>query len=268
MDLTDLDGIARRSYDAYSERRGGKNKDGQPNPNWEALPAEIRDGWKAAQMPLLRQIREGVAQILGEMTEGLGAVQASFEAMEAEMAKPPPASKLPKVVRRPRVICLDTEFMESGRSDRVRLLSIALVAEDGAEFYAETTEDRSLANDWVREHVLPQLKGPIQTYGEIAAGVREFVDRQTQDGSEVRFWGYFADYDWVLFCQIFGRMVDLPKGFPFYCWDLKQTASELGIDKKIFPEQKAGLHHALADAKWNLDLYRMLKLAAPHGLDI
>lgn len=26
--------------------------------------------------------------------------------------------------------------------------------------------------------------------------------------------GYYADYDWVAFCQLFDRMIDLPKDFP------------------------------------------------------
>lgn len=162
-----------------------------------------------------------------------------------------------------RNVMVDTEFMESGRADRLRLLSIALVAEDGAAYYAETTEDRSLANDWVKEHVLPQLKGPIKSYEAIRDDIIAFVGQR-----ETRFWGYFADYDWVLLCGIFGRMVDLPKGFPFYCLDLKQTATMLGLKKASFPKQAADEHHALADARWNLELYRTLKAAAPAGLDI
>lgn len=165
-------------------------------------------------------------------------------------------------------IFIDTEFMESGRDDQIRLLSIALVTDGGDEFYAETQEDRSLANAWVAKHVVPQLGLlDLWSYERIAAEIRAFVERQTQDGSEVRFQGYFADYDWVLFCQIFGRMIDLPKGFPFYCYDLKQTASVLGIKKEAFPPQ-TGEHHALNDALWNRELWRMLKAAAPLGLDV
>ena len=157
---------------------------------------------------------------------------------------------------------IDTEFMESGRGDRVRLLSIALVAEDGAEFYAETTEDRSVANEFVNVHVLPKLKGPILTYEQIADEIIRFVGGGDLRARDTRFWAYFADYDWVLFCQIFGRMIDLPKGFPFWCRDLKQLASHLGVHKDDFPDQKADEHHALADARWNLLLFRLLRARA------
>ena len=167
-----------------------------------------------------------------------------------------------------RNVFIDTEFDEQGRAERIRLLSIALVTEDGREFYAETEEDRSTVNPWVRAHVVPQLKGPIMPYPEIAAGILKFLGHPESTGVESRFWGYFADYDWVLFCQIFGRMVDLPKGFPFYCWDLKQLAAMLRVPKARFPIQKEGEHHALHDARWNLKLYRVLKAAAPASLDI
>lgn len=31
--------------------------------------------------------------------------------------------------------------------------------------------------------------------------------------AQPEFYGYYADYDWVLFCSLFGRMIDLPNGF-------------------------------------------------------
>jgi len=63
------------------------------------------------------------------------------------------------------------------------------------------------------------------------------------------FYDFYADYDWVCFCQLFGRMVDLPKNFPMYARDIKQIADELGKPK--LPEQKSTDHNALANAKWN-----------------
>jgi hypothetical protein len=63
----------------------------------------------------------------------------------------------------------------------------------------------------------------------------------------------YADYDWVVLCQLFGAMVDLPKGWPMYCRDIKQWADELGNPQ--LPEQGKGEHHALlAEALDNLYL--------------
>lgn len=51
---------------------------------------------------------------------------------------------------------LDTEFAEDGRT--IDLISITIVAEDGREFYAVSTEfDAEKCNPWVKENVLPKL---------------------------------------------------------------------------------------------------------------
>jgi hypothetical protein len=74
------------------------------------------------------------------------------------------------------------------------------------------------------------------------------------------FYGYYADYDWVVFCWLFGKMIDLPKGFPMYCKDLKQIADEIwektGKNTKF--KSPKNEHNALSDAKWNKELYKFL----------
>lgn len=44
--------------------------------------------------------------------------------------------------------------------------------------------------------------------------------------AQPEFYAYYADYDWVVFCSLFGRMIDLPDGFPMYCRDLKQMIDQ------------------------------------------
>lgn len=108
------------------------------------------------------------------------------------------------------------------------------------------------------------------------------------------FYGYYADYDWVLFCSIFGTMMDLPKGFPMYCKDLKQSLDETAnsltsiqlsklaypsVSHDVFDTLNTGVikdrvnclkqavnypkqeneHNALADANWNKQLYNFLQ---------
>jgi hypothetical protein len=79
--------------------------------------------------------------------------------------------------------------------------------------------------------------------------------------NQPEFYAYYASYDWVVFCQLFGRMLDLPKGFPMYCKDLKQIMDDKGLDKEWkrlnCPDPYAE-HNALIDAKWNLDLYNAI----------
>lgn len=73
---------------------------------------------------------------------------------------------------------------------------------------------------------------------------------------EPEIWGYYADYDWVVLCQLFGTMMDLPKGFPMYCRDLKQECDRLGNPR--LPEQEVE-HNALADAYWNKKAWEFLR---------
>ncbi len=139
----------------------------------------------------------------------------------------------------------DTEFIEDGKT--IDLLSIGIVAEDGREMYLEIGEaDWSKASPWVKENVLVHMgKGPTVGREEAKLRVLDFVGT---DKPEI--WAYYADYDWVALCQLFGTMMDLPKGWPMYCRDLKQLAGDLKL-----PEQGKGEHHALADAKWTRDAW-------------
>jgi hypothetical protein len=134
-------------------------------------------------------------------------------------------------------IWFDTEFIEDGKT--IDLLSIGLLREDGWQYYAEPLEaDLSKASPWVRENVLPHLCGPRKPRAQIAGEIVEFA------GKDPEFWAYFAAYDWVALCQLFGTMMDLPKGWPMYVRDFKQLAG----DGFKMPDS-ADEHNALADAR-------------------
>lgn len=165
----------------------------------------------------------------------------------------------------------DTEFIEDGKT--IDLISIGIVAEDGREFYAESLDaDLSKANGWVKENVLVHLwarqtdkgnanrwsrdggTGGLLNRRHIASEIVAFCDPDRNGKPE--FWAYYADYDWVVLCQLFGTMMDLPKGWPMYCRDIKQWCDDLGNPK--LPEQGKGEHHALADARWNRQAWEFL----------
>lgn len=137
----------------------------------------------------------------------------------------------------------DTEFIEDGRT--IDLMSIGIVSEDGREYYAENAEcDLSRADEWVKANVIPHLTGKRKPRHLIRSDIRVFM------GEAPEVWAYYADYDWVVLCQLFGRMVDLPKGWPMFCRDLKQLAG----DTPLIPQ--TGIeHHALADARWTRDAW-------------
>lgn len=108
--------------------------------------------------------------------------------------------------------------------------------------------------DYIRKH---NTKIPDAYYKSGSGG---YIKNRALIYNQPEFYGYYADYDWVLFCSLFGRMIDLPKGFPMYCRDLKQILDEKGIHLKEhsnYPKQTSE-HDALADAKWNYELYKFL----------
>ena len=160
---------------------------------------------------------------------------------------------------------LDTEFIEDGQT--IDLISIGIVAEDGREYYAINVQCQfHRANDWVKKNVLVHLPpqyaidvqgkktdfNPIFKYRcDIKKDILEFIGDDKPE-----FWAYYADYDWVVFCQLFGKMLDLPEAWPKFCMDIKQLAVMKGNPK--LPEQDTVEHHALSDAGWNKQAYDFL----------
>lgn len=171
---------------------------------------------------------------------------------------------------------LDTEFIETGMAHPIQLISLGIRGEDERELYVQNADCHFyIASNWIREHVFPKLtlqahntiklraEGniPIESmisvptpslvrpwarYTELRMIISDFIN---ESSSRPEFWGYYSDYDWVLFSQIFGRMIDLPSSWPRYCRDLKQLVDALGNPKlqKPIPMEE---HHALYDARW------------------
>ncbi len=159
---------------------------------------------------------------------------------------------------------LDTEFVEDGKT--IDLISIGVVAEDGREFYAVNAHLPSIekrANQFVRENVLPNLykHGDVLVRHSSPEGIGKELLAWVGADKKPEFWGWYADYDWVVFCQLFGRMIDLPKHFPRYCRDLKQWADDAGNPQ--LPKEALAAHNAIVDARWNRMVYAFLDINFP-----
>ena len=177
----------------------------------------------------------------------------------------------------------DTEFIENGSDSPIYLLSIGIVSEDGREYYAQKDYEKfPQGSDWVARNVFPsllhfdmglqerscvrarpsnhpnyascsQVGCPWKLHYDLRDEIRDFCNPEQYGKPE--FWAYYADYDWVALCQLFGSMLDLPKGWPMYCQDIKQFC--LSVGDPPLPSQE-GEHHALTDAKWNKVAYDFL----------
>jgi hypothetical protein len=149
----------------------------------------------------------------------------------------------------------DTEFIEDGKT--IDLISIGIVAEDGREYYAENVQcNLDKANEWVKSNVIVHLKRGdwLKDPTQIREEILFFVGQ-----GKPEFWAYYGAYDWVALCQLFGALIEIPKGWPYYCRDIKQFCDSLGNPK--LPEQGKGEHNALADARWNKVAYDFLTTA-------
>lgn len=155
----------------------------------------------------------------------------------------------------------DCEFIEDGRL--VDLVSIGMVDEYGREFYAVSTEfDDSRAVPWVRRHVLDKLPSPADPAWMSRARIRdelyEFLlapvrDRPTEP---IELWAWYAAYDHVALCQLWGRMPELPREIPRFTKDLRQRWDDEG--RPPLPGADADRHDALVDARHNLARWRAM----------
>lgn len=188
----------------------------------------------------------------------------------------------------------------------IEIISIGIVADNGNNLYLVSKDfdiDAAWSNEWLKDNVLKKIhlelwnqissdekyfntyfhqwtgyfskksiKALIDRFGksiqEISKLIVDFTE-SNQNKKQNVFIGYYSDYDWVVFCWLFGRMIDLPKNFPMYCYDLKQSLDDLAFkyapDKPInetlqcfknhpkYPKQ-INEHNALDDAYWNREL--------------
>lgn len=142
------------------------------------------------------------------------------------------------------------------------------------------------------------FKKLINKYGKTNKQIAQEVESFCKGDNPV-FYGYYSAYDHVALCWLFGKMIDLPKGFPMYTIDLKQefdfkverlTTMQITnivhgegrmkhdvykyADEK-YPDfdmnkidsikdsplypKQTNEHNALSDAKFNLELYKFIK---------
>lgn len=164
----------------------------------------------------------------------------------------------------------DFEFLEDGRT--IDPISLGMVREDGKEYeavFSDAPWHRIKQHKWLCENVVPHLPliGEVQT--PILGGVNHFfeIDKNNpivkpgqvianevrtflQGTPDLELWAYYADYDHVALAQLWGPMINLPKGIPMRTNDLQQECERLG-NPTLPREPMEDEHNALADARWD-----------------
>lgn len=144
----------------------------------------------------------------------------------------------------------DTEFLEDGKT--IELLSIGLVSDTGQTYYAVNEEFpmmRGRADPFLKQHVLPKIGSAMffRSRKRIAQDVQSVLSAH---GGDIELWADFGAYDHVALCQLFGRMMDLPKGIPYFTNDLSQELRRLGVRRSELPQgNPEDEHNALSDAR-------------------
>lgn len=162
----------------------------------------------------------------------------------------------------PMKVFLDCEFTQLNAD--AKLISLALVAEDGREYYVELSDsyDLSDCSDFVKEHVLPQLD-PARygcTVAEAQAKLAGFVSGLH---SNIQILSDAPEFDWEFFCELMYvdghwpvNVNNCPLNLHDWYRELKPQEVELEI-----PDVP---HHALFDARILASLYRLLSGVRSH----
>ncbi|MBE9029167.1 3'-5' exoribonuclease [filamentous cyanobacterium LEGE 11480] len=162
-------------------------------------------------------------------------------------------------------VFFDTEF--TGLRQATTLISIGLIAADGRTFYAEFNDyDASQLNDWLWEHVMPYLQlldtdvmtPPLDLTHHLMKADRPRVTRALTEWlaqfETVELWADYPAYDWVLFGELFGGGLNIPKNIANNALDVATLLKAAGVDVQVDRQEFAGmtemnLHNALDDAK-------------------
>ena len=182
-----------------------------------------------------------------------------------------------------RKIFLDVEF--TGLHKLTTLISIALVAEDGQEYYAEFTDfDKHQVDPFIAQHVLPKriledynferdydpnadtvlVKGDIDV---VHNTMLAWLKKYEKEG--IQMWGDLLAYDWILFISVFGSGHQLPKFIDYIPMDLCTALPLFGVDQDIdrdvfaygeelAAERKKNKHNSLYDAQTQMAVYKKL----------
>lgn len=177
-------------------------------------------------------------------------------------------------------IFLDSEF--TGLQKSTTLLSIGLVTESGYEFYAEFNDyDIEQYSNLIKGGFQPKLDYSSHTsfqesdsrsikLKESKPVITEKLCHWLNQFEKIEIWADVLAYDWVLFCDLFGGALHLPKNIFYAPFDLSTVFRLTGTinplsqyEQDINRYQFAGIseekrHHALEDARVELICFQKL----------
>lgn len=148
-----------------------------------------------------------------------------------------------KQVHKPFRVFVDTEFTDFAVRD---LISIALVAEDGSEFYGESRNfNRSACSEFVISTVIPQLgtwPDRVLPCEALRTELLVWLDKFSDHRDPRLCFDYVGD--WELFLELVRELPDP--------WTTEQVLDKINHDWiETYYRTHGGRHHALHDARAN-----------------
>lgn len=160
------------------------------------------------------------------------------------------------------LIFLDTEFTDFAKPD---LISIALVSEDGREFYAERTDyHRDACNDFVRETVVPLLgrvPGATCNRDELTRRLHVWFEQLSEPATIV--FDFAGDWQLLSKAMLSRDQQSTPTNFgePLHLGNSSITHPLFEQALNFTYTQDWPPHHALADARALMAGYRAWRTA-------
>ncbi|NWL22149.1 3'-5' exoribonuclease [Pseudomonas umsongensis] len=152
---------------------------------------------------------------------------------------------------------LDCEFTQLNKD--TKLISLALVAESGQEFYVELLDTYGITDcsEFVIEHVLPQLNSSLhgQTLLDAQASLSRFLERFE---GRIEIYTDAPDWDWDFFCDLAYVNHHWPARVMNRPTNLTTLFSKANTDALLEVELPDLPHHALLDARILAMLYKGL----------
>ncbi|CDY78035.1 hypothetical protein BGLT_00908 [Caballeronia glathei] len=144
---------------------------------------------------------------------------------------------------------LDTEFTDF---KACQLISIAVMSEDGREFYGECSDfDRPLCSDFVRDTVLPQLgnfPGRSMPFSQLREELQAWLLAVPLKPKPILCYDFEGDLG--LTHRLLGG--PMPRG-----WKTENVAQKLDVARLAeYVAAHGGMHHALHDARANAYAFR------------
>lgn len=175
-------------------------------------------------------------------------------------------------------IFFDLEF--TGLHQKTTPISLGLVSDSGVTFYAEFTDfDHDQIDDWIRKNVLKNLvlkdwmsptnneyviekDNNMKVKGGRLKVVQHLARWLDKFNEQITLVSDCLPYDYVLFCELFGGSMNLPKKLSYIPIDICTMFVMKGIDPDISREEFSGIHltkhNALDDAIVIRECYRKL----------